>query len=123
MTIVWYNPIKMDLELTKTHSSPITAASRHNNPFFGTDYTPLPDGPTPKDFDRYPQKADCPICGKPVWTTIDHETGATSWGLAGGLWTLGCWFGLCLAPLGLNSLKDVNHRWENCNELLGKKVL
>ena len=58
----------MEVEDSSPNRTPIREASRNYNPFSGNDYSPLPDGPAPKNFDRYPQKAICPKCEKPVLT-------------------------------------------------------
>ncbi|CAF1192844.1 unnamed protein product [Adineta steineri] len=68
-----------------------------------------------------PIQCICPHCQQSIVTRIERQTGLVSWLVCGGILLLGGWFGCCLIPFCIDSLKDTEHYCPNCAVLLGTR--
>ncbi|ESO82382.1 hypothetical protein LOTGIDRAFT_134649, partial [Lottia gigantea] len=66
-----------------------------------------------------PQTVYCPYCNAHITTLTQYESGALTWLSSGLLCLFGLWFGCCLIPFCVDSLKDVKHKCRNCQRLVG----
>ena len=67
---------------------------------------------------RYPTSTVCSNCSNHVQTVVEPTPGLLTYMLAGGLCLVGCWFGCCLIPFCMDSVKDFEHRCPNCNAMV-----
>lgn len=63
----------------------------------------------------------CPHCHEQTITKISHECSTISHMLALGCCMVGLWFGCCLIPYCITSIKDVKHNCSKCGTFLGIK--
>lgn len=70
-------------------------------------------------FGSVPVQAHCPVCTQNVITRMEHTSGALAWLSCAGLAIFGCFYGCCLIPFCVDSLKDVIHHCPNCSSVLG----
>ncbi|KAI7803075.1 lipopolysaccharide-induced tumor necrosis factor-alpha factor homolog [Triplophysa rosa] len=66
-----------------------------------------------------PVLVHCPVCTQHVTSQLEYTSGALTWLSCAGLAIFGCFYGCCLIPFCVNSLKDVTHRCPSCHRTLG----
>ncbi|XP_056609010.1 lipopolysaccharide-induced tumor necrosis factor-alpha factor homolog [Triplophysa dalaica] len=70
-------------------------------------------------FRDIPVQVHCPECTQNVTSQLDFTSGTLTWLSCAGLAIFGCFYGCCLIPFCVDSLKDVTHRCPNCRRTLG----
>ncbi|CAF3526671.1 unnamed protein product [Adineta steineri] len=72
----------------------------------------------------HPMPCTCPNCHQSILTRIEKTNGVIVWISAGALCAFGCFFGCCLIPFYIDSLKDTTHYCPNCSTIIARhKIL
>ena len=70
----------------------------------------------------YPETVFCPMCGHRGPTDVEKVNGISAHGACMGLFAMGFQAGCCLIPYCVDDLKDVVHKCNRCNHVLGRKA-
>ncbi|XP_062868543.1 lipopolysaccharide-induced tumor necrosis factor-alpha factor homolog [Trichomycterus rosablanca] len=73
----------------------------------------------PTVFGDLPVQTVCPMCTQTVVSRLDYNSGSMTWLACAGIFIFGCFYGCCLIPFCVDSLKDVRHICPNCNHTMG----
>ncbi|OMJ86477.1 hypothetical protein SteCoe_11970 [Stentor coeruleus] len=60
----------------------------------------------------------CQHCGKEVIPNRIYEPSSLTWLIGGGICMIGCWFGVCLAPLCSNSFQVATVYCSYCDKVI-----
>lgn len=62
----------------------------------------------------------CQQCKKSLTPNRIYEPTSLTWFVCGGICIVGCWFGICLAPLFINSFKVATVYCSSCSSVISK---
>lgn len=62
----------------------------------------------------------CQECKNSLTPNRIYEPTSLTWFVCGGICMIGCWFGICLAPLFLNSFKVATVYCSACSSVISK---
>lgn len=62
----------------------------------------------------------CQECKRSITPNRIHEPTTLTWFVCGGVCMIGCWFGVCLAPLFINSFQVATVYCSACNSVINK---
>lgn len=62
----------------------------------------------------------CNDCKRAITPNRIYEPTTLTWFVCGGVCMIGCWFGVCLAPLCINSFQVATVYCSACNSIINK---